>query len=185
MRQFLADASHDLRKPITGVIAGSERLLLDENLERTEREQRTLDVIRQARRAARLVDDVMLVTRLKVSQHRLDTARQGEGSGLGLPIAASIAARHGGSLECRENPAGSVFRPDAAGRRSIRRPGSGRRRSSLFLLIDHRTEVGESLQSLEGLRHPEIALQSVGVAGQEPPVPGGERACLLADPDLG
>ena len=211
MRQFLADASHDLRTPIAGVIAGSERLLLDENIGRPEREQRTLDVIRQARRAARLVDDVMLVTRLEASPQvrpahqvelatlvaqeidaarirtptghpaitwvephgagrvlgdadslrraisnlldnalrfaddrvevhlgsdgrmitvvvtddgpgvpadhrrriferfvRLDAARQGQGSGLGLPIAAGIAAHHGGTLECRENPRGGA-----------------------------------------------------------------------------
>lgn len=178
---------------------------------RPEREQRTLDVIRQARRAARLADDVMLVTRLEVAQQnrpareldliglvgqeidaawtrmpaahpsivcigpshpvkvvgdadalrravsnpldnalrfaadrvgvqlgvdggvvtvvvaddgpgvppeprrrvferfvRLDAARQGKGSGLGLPIALSIAARHGGSLDCRENPGGGA-----------------------------------------------------------------------------
>ncbi|WP_353648618.1 HAMP domain-containing sensor histidine kinase [Nakamurella sp. A5-74] len=230
MRQFLADASHDLRTPIAGVIAGSERLLLDENIGRPEREQRTLDVIRQARRAARLVDDVMLVTRLEASPQgrpareldlaglvrqevdaartrstdgrpeigwvepagvarvlgdadslrravsnlldnalrfaadrvevhlgsdgrmltvtiaddgpgvpadqrrriferfvRLDAARQGEGSGLGLPIAASIATQHGGSLEYRENPRGGaclVLRLPVAGRSADRDQGA-------------------------------------------------------------
>ena len=63
MRQFLADASHDLRTPLAGVIAGSEQLLRTP-AGRAEREERLVAVIRQARRAARLVDDLLLMTRL-------------------------------------------------------------------------------------------------------------------------
>ncbi|MET3807657.1 signal transduction histidine kinase [Nakamurella sp. UYEF19] len=63
MRQFLADASHDLRTPLAGVIAGSEQLLRTP-LGRAEREERLVQVVRQARRAARLVDDLLLMTRL-------------------------------------------------------------------------------------------------------------------------
>ncbi len=63
MRQFLADASHDLRTPLAGVIAGSEQLLRTPT-GRAEREERLVAVIRQARRAARLVDDLLLMTRL-------------------------------------------------------------------------------------------------------------------------
>ena len=68
MRQFLADASHDLRTPLAGVIAGAEQLLRNPT-GRAEREERLVQVVRQARRAARLVDDLLLMT-------RLDTAAQ-------------------------------------------------------------------------------------------------------------
>ncbi len=77
MRQFLADASHDLRTPLAGVIAGAEQLLRQPGA-RIEREDRLVQVIRQARRAARLVDDLLLMT-------RLDTAAQ---SGQAGPVAA-------------------------------------------------------------------------------------------------
>ncbi len=73
MRQFLADASHDLRTPLAGVIAGAEQLLRHPT-GRSEREDRLVQVIRQARRAARLVDDLLLMT-------RLDAAAQSGGTG--------------------------------------------------------------------------------------------------------
>lgn len=74
MRQFLGDASHDLRTPLAGVIAGAEQLLRTPTA-RAEREERLVQVVRQARRAARLVDDLLLMT-------RLDTAAQsGEQAG--------------------------------------------------------------------------------------------------------
>ncbi|MET0864819.1 MAG: HAMP domain-containing sensor histidine kinase, partial [Nakamurella sp.] len=66
MRQFLADASHDLRTPLAGVIAGSDALLRADfdQLDRTERELRLVAIVRQARQAARLVDDLLMMTRL-------------------------------------------------------------------------------------------------------------------------
>lgn len=64
MRSFLADASHDLRTPLAGVIAGAERLLRDPDSSRSEREERLVQLVRQAGRASRLVDDLLLMTRL-------------------------------------------------------------------------------------------------------------------------
>lgn len=70
MRQFLADASHDLRTPLAGVIGNAE-LLLRANPPRAERETRLVDLVREAQRAARLVDDLLLITRLDTPQSTL------------------------------------------------------------------------------------------------------------------
>ena len=62
-RPFLGDASHDLRTPVAGVLAASESILRDDP-GRAERERRLVAMIREARRAGRLVDDLLLMTRL-------------------------------------------------------------------------------------------------------------------------
>ena len=64
MRQFLADASHDLRTPIAGVITTAERVLRDDP-PRAVREQRLVALVREAQRAGRLVDDLLLMARLE------------------------------------------------------------------------------------------------------------------------
>jgi two-component system, OmpR family, sensor kinase len=63
MRAFLADASHDLRTPVAGVIATADGLLRDDP-DRAERERRLVAMVREARRAGRLVDDLLLMARL-------------------------------------------------------------------------------------------------------------------------
>jgi signal transduction histidine kinase len=63
MRGFLADASHDLRTPVAGVIATADSLLRDDP-GRAERERRLVAMVREARRAGRLVDDLLLMARL-------------------------------------------------------------------------------------------------------------------------
>ncbi len=69
MRQFLADASHDLRTPLAAMIAGAERILR-ENPARADRETQLVQVVRDGQRAARLVDDLLFMARLDVGPQR-------------------------------------------------------------------------------------------------------------------
>ncbi len=64
MRRFLADASHELRTPIAGVQASAETMLRTDP-GRAEREKLLLQILREAHRAGRLVDDLLAMTRLE------------------------------------------------------------------------------------------------------------------------
>jgi signal transduction histidine kinase len=63
MRQFLADASHDLRTPLAVMSAAAEDLLRTDP-DRSDRERLLVELIREGRRAGRLVDDLVLMARL-------------------------------------------------------------------------------------------------------------------------
>jgi two-component system OmpR family sensor kinase len=62
LRQFLGDASHELRSPLAGVQASAE-LLLRREPGRAERERTYVALIRETRRAGRLVDDLLTIAR--------------------------------------------------------------------------------------------------------------------------
>lgn len=64
MRRLLADVSHELRTPIAALQARAETLLRD-NPERERREDLAVGMVRDTRRAARLVDDLLLMNRLE------------------------------------------------------------------------------------------------------------------------
>jgi two-component system, OmpR family, sensor kinase len=65
-RVFLADAAHELRTPITGVQAAAETLLHHGNeLDAESRQQLELLLIGEARRAGRLVSDLLATARLQ------------------------------------------------------------------------------------------------------------------------
>ncbi|WP_375504059.1 sensor histidine kinase [uncultured Jatrophihabitans sp.] len=63
LRSFLSDVSHELRTPLTGLAATTETLLRDEP-GAAERERAYVTLVRETRRASRLVDDLLTVTRL-------------------------------------------------------------------------------------------------------------------------
>ncbi|MBF4160256.1 sensor histidine kinase [Nocardioides acrostichi] len=77
LRTFLSDVAHELRTPATSVQAAAEHLLRDDP-DRHEREATTLALIREARRAGRLVDDMLLMSRidtgLTLDLHEVDVA---------------------------------------------------------------------------------------------------------------
>jgi two-component system OmpR family sensor kinase len=63
MREFLADASHDLRTPLAAIIANAEQVLRTDP-DRETRERGLVGVVREARRSSRLVDDLLFMARL-------------------------------------------------------------------------------------------------------------------------
>lgn len=63
MRDFLGDASHELRTPLTGIAANAENLLRDPG-DRDAGEAAALAVVRETRRASRLVEALLDVARL-------------------------------------------------------------------------------------------------------------------------
>ncbi len=63
LRSFLSDVSHELRTPLTGLAATTETLLRDEP-GAADRERAYVTLVRETRRAGRLVDDLLTVTRL-------------------------------------------------------------------------------------------------------------------------
>jgi two-component system OmpR family sensor kinase len=63
LRSFLSDASHELRTPLAGIHSAAEHLLRA-NPSRVERERVLMTAIREARRASRLVDDLLLASQI-------------------------------------------------------------------------------------------------------------------------
>ncbi|AHH94414.1 HAMP domain-containing sensor histidine kinase [Kutzneria viridogrisea] len=65
-RQFVADAAHELRTPIAGVQAVAESVLQQgADVEPEERERMMLLLVRESRRAGRLVDDLVALARIE------------------------------------------------------------------------------------------------------------------------
>jgi two-component system, OmpR family, sensor kinase len=63
-QRFLTDASHELRTPIAGVLATAETLLRA-GPGGADQQELLVQILREAHRAARLVDDLLTLTRLE------------------------------------------------------------------------------------------------------------------------
>ncbi|HEV3267066.1 MAG TPA: HAMP domain-containing sensor histidine kinase [Acidimicrobiales bacterium] len=63
-RQFLADASHELRTPVAVIQANVENMLRDQP-ERPERDRKEVDLAAAASRLGRLIDDLLNIARLE------------------------------------------------------------------------------------------------------------------------
>jgi signal transduction histidine kinase len=73
VRAFLSDAAHELRTPVAGVRAAADTLVRTGDEDLATREVLAVHVVRQADRAARLVDDMLTMARL---DRGLDLDRQ-------------------------------------------------------------------------------------------------------------
>ncbi|MGG5260408.1 HAMP domain-containing sensor histidine kinase [Phycicoccus avicenniae] len=60
VRDFVLEAAHELRTPLTGVQAAAEALLVGDH-DRDQRERLAAGVVREARRASRLAEDLLLM----------------------------------------------------------------------------------------------------------------------------
>lgn len=72
LRDFVGDAAHELRTPVAGIQATAEHLLRDDP-DRAAREAALLTLVRETRRAGRLVDDLLTMARV---DRGLDLRRQ-------------------------------------------------------------------------------------------------------------
>ncbi|MEK6309384.1 MAG: HAMP domain-containing sensor histidine kinase [Curtobacterium sp.] len=64
VRGFLSDAAHELRTPVAGVRAAADTLVRNGSADPATNEELAVHVVRQADRAARLVDDMLTMARL-------------------------------------------------------------------------------------------------------------------------
>jgi signal transduction histidine kinase len=108
MRDFLSDASHELRTPIAG-LQWSAEALLRHGADRERREQLSFEIAKQARRASQLIADLLAMARLdqglklerkpfdlgELAQEEIERVRQQEPrlelrftSGNGCPLVA-------------------------------------------------------------------------------------------------
>jgi two-component system, OmpR family, sensor kinase len=71
MRQFLTDASHELRTPVAAVQANAERLLREQP-DRPQRDELEASIARNAARLGRLVNDLLSLARLEAADHAPD-----------------------------------------------------------------------------------------------------------------
>ena len=69
--EFLATVSHELRTPLTAIL-GWARLLVGGKLDNTERDQAIESIARNARSQAKLIDDLLDVSRIITGKLRLD-----------------------------------------------------------------------------------------------------------------
>lgn len=92
LREFVSDAAHELRTPVTGIRATSEHLLRTAP-GRAETETLLLTLVREAERAGRLVEDLLLMARI---DRGLDLQRQA--------VDLRELARHAGEARRSGNP---------------------------------------------------------------------------------
>lgn len=82
---FVATVSHELRTPLTSILGFSKTLLRsDTNFPDASRESFLLEIVREGERLARLIEDVLSVSRIEAGSLRLDLK----------PVEAAPAVQH-------------------------------------------------------------------------------------------
>lgn len=82
---FVATVSHELRTPLTSILGFSKTLLRsDANFPDASRESFLLEIVREGERLARLIEDVLSVSRIEAGSLRLDLK----------PVEAAPAVQH-------------------------------------------------------------------------------------------
>ena len=143
MRAFLADASHDLRTPVAGVIATADALLRDDP-DRAERERRLVAMVREARRAGRLVDDLLLMARLDGADPAAALRRQPVDLAVLAEQVAATQQLLGADVRAETEPAPVEGDPEQLTRVLTNLADNGRRAGGR-VLIAVRREDGQAL----------------------------------------
>jgi two-component system OmpR family sensor kinase len=165
MRSFLSDASHELRTPLAGMQANAE-LLLRENPDREQREQIAVAMVRESRRAARLVDDLLTMARL----------------GQGMPLAAErvdlLALAEAEVARARSLSPGLAY--EVSGKAGLWADGDPVRLGQIITnLLDnarHATPPGGTVTVCVYRGGPRVRLE---VSDTGPGVPSGERTLIF------
>jgi heavy metal sensor kinase len=117
-RQFVADASHELRNPLAVIRTNADVALWDEGTPEPVRQR--LEAVRRASdRMRRLVDDLLALARLELAaaqRHEVDLAALVEEVGDELE---PLAAAHGLSIEHRAEPGLAVVADRDAVKRAL------------------------------------------------------------------
>lgn len=166
LRTFLSDAAHDLRTPLTGAQAAAEHVLR-EDPPRAERERVLTTLVRETRRAGRLVEDMLLMTRidqgLELRRERLH---------LGAVAAEVLAARELGLPGVTLTLDGGA--PDGGGSTAV---VADRDRLSRLVgnLVDNAAQAGATRVTTQVLGDPAAGQVVLAVEDDGPGVPPAER----------
>jgi two-component system OmpR family sensor kinase len=111
MRQFVADAAHELLTPVTGLQTAAETLLqLDPDAPAQRREELELLLVRESRRAGTLVADLLELARidaglvLRCQPVRLKELAQAQADRIRLVAADHTVEVHGPELQIEADP---------------------------------------------------------------------------------
>ena len=185
-RRFVADAAHELRTPLAGVQAVAEAAMAPQ-LTPEERERLHLLLLRESRRAARLVDDLLALARIdagielrRAPVNLLDLAHAEVervrllAPGREIDVAGAAGDRSRGRRAARSG-AGQPARqrlPAHPGRR----PGVG-----AGLVGGHGRRAGHRQRARGATRRSGADLRSTGAAGRLPGRRSGWRGARVGD----